>query len=293
MPLNVLVTGARGFIGAEVVRRLRAERGVDVIGLVRGRAGDDEVSCDLLDAHATEATIRAVRPTACVHAAWEIDPATYRDDERNERWVDASLLLAEALAAHSCSWLGAFGTCIESATPETSSCRYAHAKTRLRTALRASAIGDSFCWWRVFQPYGPGEPSTRFVPALLRAMEAREPFTVQAPADIRDFIHVTDIADAVVASVLRGTVGDFELGTGIGTTLAEAARVAEALLDAPTCVQLRPLSDAERGAAVALVAQIAPFRAASGWSPRIDLRSGLASLIASNSRSGEIGANAA
>jgi nucleoside-diphosphate-sugar epimerase len=297
MPLNeperpspsygpVIVTGARGFIGAQTIRRLRERRSVDgsslpeIFGIVRTEAGEGELACDLHDADATRSMVAALRPSACIHAAWEIDPAKYRNDERNDRWIETTLTLADALHEADCRWLGAFGTCIETTAIDPAACRYALAKTTLRERLLAHPIADRLCWWKLFQPYGPGEDAIRFVPSMLRTLMAQQPFTVNAPADTRDFVHVSDIAECVVASVMREPVGVFELGTGEGTTLEDAARLAAELLRADRSVRTRTITDAERQKAARIVADPQPLVDATGWQPKIGLRGGLASLIA-------------
>lgn len=283
---TILVTGARGFIGTHLTRRLRERSAIGngaigpIVGLVRGGAGEGEVACDLHDADAVEALVRKLRPAACIHAAWEIDPAKYRNDERNDRWTVTTLGLASSLERHGCRWLGVFGTCIETAVADESSCRYALAKTRLREALLASPIGDRLCWWKLFQPYGPGEPAIRFVPSMLRTLATRQPFTVNAPADVRDFIHVSDIAECAIASLHRRATGVFELGTGDGTSLEDAARIAAGLLGAERCVRTRSITDAERAKASAIVADPTSLAELTGWQPRIELRGGLSALIA-------------
>jgi nucleoside-diphosphate-sugar epimerase len=282
----VLVTGARGFIGSQILRRLRERRSVDgselpeIVGLVRSTPLEGEVACDLHDDAATRSLIAKLRPSACVHAAWEIDPAKYRSDERNDRWVETTIALADALVDVDCHWFGAFGTCVETAAIDPSACRYAVAKTTLRERLFAHPIADRLCWWRLFQPYGPGEDAIRFVPSMLRTLMAQQPFTVNAPADARDFIHVSDIAECAVACVMREPVGDFELGTGEGTTLEEAARLAAEMLRADRLVRTRAITEAERLKATRIVAAPLLLMDATGWQPKIGLRGGFASLIA-------------
>jgi nucleoside-diphosphate-sugar epimerase len=285
----VLVTGATGFIGRPVLNRLRERAAMSgdgcdaIVGLARRATGelalDSFEICDLHDARAVEEAIRRWKPRACIHAAWEIDPARYRDDERNEQWVRSTLNLAESLARHGCEWLGVFGTCIEADRVEDATCRYAAAKTRLREELLASPIADRLCWWKLFQPYGPEEPAIRFVPSMLRTLAERRPFTVNAPADVRDFIHVSDIAECAIGCLHRRAVGVFELGTGEATSLEEAARIAATLLDADRLVRTRPITEAQRLKATRIVADPTALSACCGWQPRIELRNGLASLI--------------
>ncbi len=81
--MRIVVTGATGFLGREVARRLRADH--EVLALGRGRAEGADTRLDLRDAEALAALLRRTGPDAVVHlAAWrdpdrcEADPAGAR-----------------------------------------------------------------------------------------------------------------------------------------------------------------------------------------------------------------------
>lgn len=94
---RILVTGSTGQVGTALVEEARAA-GHDVVGLARGEA----TPCDLLDADATAAAVRAHRPEVIVH------PAALTDVDRCEREphlaqalnVEATARLAELAAEH-------------------------------------------------------------------------------------------------------------------------------------------------------------------------------------------------
>lgn len=234
------------------------------------------VECDLLDESATRKRIAACRPTACIHAAWRLRPESYRHDPLNDVWVNASTLLHAALRDHGCAWLGVFGTCLELGT---GGCRYAQAKARLERYLASrSDTTMPVCWWRLFQPYGPAEPRTRLIPSLLQALSERRPFEVNAPADVRDFIHVEDVANAALASLRSRITGTFDLGTGIGHQVIDVTGLAAELLGVPHLVRSPTVNGA--GPVSVLVANPRPLREATGWSAQIDVRTGLEELLA-------------
>jgi nucleoside-diphosphate-sugar epimerase len=281
----VMVTGASGFIGSHVVEQLLLA-GFEVLAVVRSihsserhRARVKFIECDLHDHRQLERIIAAHQPTACIHSAWTIGP-DYQNDSANDQWIETSLELHRTLRRHHCQWLGAFGTCIESESEEPVLCRYARAKASLRRRLfAASDDAIKLCWWRVFQPFGPGEPGHRLLPSLIEALVRGRTFCVEAPDEVRDFIHVEDIARAAVLSLTAGAEGVFDLGSGTGMRVLDVALAVADLVGGRHLVRTKAPATRTCPSAQALVADTEPFRAASGWSPQRTLESGLAELI--------------
>jgi nucleoside-diphosphate-sugar epimerase len=86
--------------------------------------------------------------------------------------------------------------------------------------LWAAETGSPTVILRPFSVYGPGEPADRVIPTLLRAAVTGTPFATTPQCSKRDFVFVDDIAEAVVmASGDSDLTGEFNLGTGIGTSV--------------------------------------------------------------------------
>jgi dTDP-4-dehydrorhamnose reductase len=66
---RVLVTGAAGYVGGEVLR-VAKERGVDAIGTWHRRRLEGGLQLDVRDRSSVERLVREVRPSAIVHAAF-------------------------------------------------------------------------------------------------------------------------------------------------------------------------------------------------------------------------------
>jgi len=84
---TILVTGAGGYLGAQVLSALRLA-GHEAIGLTR-RGGPGLNACDLLDTRSLNQFMEKVKPSKLVHCAWESPKAAadYKDEAAAERSI--------------------------------------------------------------------------------------------------------------------------------------------------------------------------------------------------------------
>jgi len=81
--------------------------------------------------------------------------------------------------------------------------------------------------FRPFSGYGWDQDLTYPFPMYVkRALERQDPFEVWGPGtQTRDFIHMTDVINAVMVAVRLGVTGPVNLGTGRSTSFIELARM--------------------------------------------------------------------
>jgi nucleoside-diphosphate-sugar epimerase len=292
--VRILVTGATGFIASAFIRRaLRA--GDEVLALVRS----PERAAVTLPAHPALTVlvgtlaeppwtpIERFGVQTCVHAAWITHPGNYRASSENWQLQAQSIALASGLFERGVRCLVTLGTCEEyvraagrldetrSALGPTSA--YARAKHELRLALEARAreAGACLIWPRIFQPYGLGEHPARLPSLVIRRLRTGEPLTLQTPRALRDWIHVDDVATALLSLVQADAGGVFNVGTGTGHTVEHVALAIASRLGRADLVSV---SAAGCDRADSFVADATRLRRL-GWAPRVDLDTGLAALI--------------
>ena len=163
---------------------------------------------------------------------------------------------------------------------------YAATKAHGEALLAAWArqTGGTATALRFHNVYGPGMPrDTPYagVAAIFRsAVERGEaPTVLEDGQQRRDFVHVTDVAQAVAAAVAvpqaSGSVTSLNVGSGVVTTVGEMAQVTSKLLRAPDPIvtggyrlgDVRHITASSEAAAAAL-----------GWRARVELAEGLATL---------------
>jgi len=294
--MRVLVTGAAGFIGSHLTRRIACDD-VSVWAVTspgesteRLRGVPDGVSvvpADLRDARAVDELVSAARPDCAVHLAWYLTPGKFWTAPENLDCVAMSLSLVEALARRGCKRLVGVGTCFEydsdygllseNLTPCRPSSLYGVSKNATREILEAYCrqAAMQFAWARIFHLYGPAEAEARLVPsvilALLKGQEARCTHGEQ----IRDYLHVEDVASALWAIAKSGFCGPVNVGSGQPVKVREIVRTIARYLGREKDVAFGALPSDPQEPPL-LLADVRRLAGEIGWKPALTLEEGVA-----------------
>jgi len=297
--MKVLITGATGFIGSHVARAF-VHAGDRVAALVRpasdrARLRDlaaelEFVPGDLNDLDGVRRTAAALRPELCVHLAWYAVPGKYPSALENLECAHATQELALALARGGCRRLVGVGSCAEYDTDlgylsEASPLRprnlYAATKaaTQLTLEQLARRLPIEIAWARLFYQYGPHEPETRLVAAVIRSLLRGERARTTRGEQVRDYLHVTDVAAAVRAVALAGLCGVVNVGSGQPVSVAALVGTIARLMGRAELLELGALpTDPDEPRFVC--ANNRRLREQTPWAPRYDLEQGLRDTIA-------------
>ena len=296
--MRVLVTGASGFIGSHVTRRL-LQRGHEVGAVVRApeRAwrlrGELEhlriFRVDLAALGDVEGGLRQWRPELCIHLAWYAEPGRYAQALENLDSLCASLGLLQMLIRIGCARVVAAGTCAEydptvGIYPESAATApatlYGASKLALSLVARQLAAQGRFtvAWARIFYLYGPFEDSRRVVPRLIRALRREQTFPATAGREVRDYLHVDDVAAAFVALGESDQSGVFNVCSGVPVTVRELMETVSGIIGGLGLIQFGAVPD-PRGQPPCVRGENRRLRSELPWSPRYGLRDGLEQTV--------------
>lgn len=294
---RVLVTGATGFIGRHSLPGLTA-RGYTVHGLSSlvhhsTEGGHNAVhwhQIDLRDVSTIAPLIERIQPTYLLHFAWNTEPGRYWRTPDNLTWVQASIEILKCFAANggqrvvfagTCAeydWR--YGFCVETQTPLLPATLYGTSKHALHLLAQAYTvqIGLSLAWGRVFFVYGPHEHPKRLVPSLVRGMLQHEDVPCSHGNQIRDFLHVQDVADAFVALLDSEVIGAVNIGSGQPIKIREIAFKIASYFQSEHLLQIGALHTAPDDPPL-LVADVRRLVEEVKWKPHYNLDTGLAHTI--------------
>lgn len=295
---RALVTGAAGFVGANLVRYLLA-RGVEVVAVshseppgwrLREIADDVRfVHADLRDIAAAEAAVSAARADWIFHLAahggysWEPDRRVILETNftGTVNVLEAALAAGFEAFVHagSSSEYGPKGHPASEFEMLDPSSDYAVGKAAATQFCRHVARAEDVhaVTLRLYSAYGPWEEPNRLVPTLLvNALQGRLPWLVD-PEIARDFVHMDDVCEAFVAAAVaksapRGSV--YNVGTGRQTTIAEIVALVRDLLGVDAEPEWGSMPNRQWDTQV-WVADPSLIQQELGWTPSTELGVGL------------------
>jgi UDP-glucose-4-epimerase GalE len=304
-PRAVLVTGGAGYIGSHAAKALRRAgyRVVVFDNLIAGHRAavrfGELVEGDTADTGAVRAALRRYEISAVMHFAAFLDvgesvrePAKYY---RNN--VVGSLSVLEAMAAESVRDFVFSSTCatygepmttpIDESHPQSPINSYGASKLAVERALPhfETAHGTRWVALRYFNASGAdpegeiGEDHAPEIHIIPRAIEAAtggrgllvfgDDYATPDGTCLRDYIHVTDLADAHVRALEfisgGGRSGAFNLGTGTPHSVREVIQAVERVTGRRVPWTLAPRRP---GDPAVLCAAPGKAQAELGWTPR-------------------------
>jgi len=306
-----LVVGGLGFIGGAVTDRL-VTRGAQVTVLTpsRARHADAVAASERRGVRVVEGDLRdqdlMARLVAGQQVVMNLSGQSGAVRSMEDPWTDldvncrGNLVLLEALRAVNPGAKTVFaGSRLEYGRPEIVPvaeeaageplCLHAIHKRTVEEYLKLyrRLFGMRYTVARVTNPYGPGQPTGRtaygVINRLIELAIADQPLTIYGDgAQLRDYVHVDDVAEAIVmlaeAEVTDGRI--YNVASGTGTSIADLARRIVDMAGGGRIVRVEWPRLAEQIETGDFVADISRIRREVGWSPTIPLQRGLQETVA-------------
>jgi nucleoside-diphosphate-sugar epimerase len=252
MDMRLLITGATGHVGREVVRQA-IEKGLQVVALHRGEAPDTEertdalawLKCDLTDAKAVQALAQDHLIDACIHAAAVSNEAFARPDPLRAIVTNIGATANLLEAARGASWrrfilvgTGSVFQLNQDATrslleddPTSAANVYSTTKlgAEMLTRMYRTEYGLSASTVRISWVFGPpivsDQPTRGPIPSYLwralRGIAIRE-----GGADFAaSFTYIADVGEGLLAAAMAPELrfSTYHLGHGVNFTASQVA----------------------------------------------------------------------
>jgi nucleoside-diphosphate-sugar epimerase len=290
---TVLLAGATGFVGRRIASGLR-RRNVEVVAITRA---DSDLSvlpqgCSVLVLGTGPLSIdawRAATPAgvdAFINAAVTYGRNTSPEDAVQHCNVELPAQWLAACLALDCPRFVQLDSFFSKPGMEHDYLPgYTQSKRECLRRARATVAGTGITYFnvRLEHVYGPGDHPAKFVPWLVEALRrGQERIALTFGRQQRDFVHVDDVASGLTALITSdarhpGSVQEVSLGSGSAISVREFATRARAIAGSDSKLDFGAIAETARE--IASSCADLRYLAALGWSPSVDLDTGLRTLL--------------
>lgn len=293
---RVVLTGATGFIGRNTIAPL-INAGYEVHCLTSRVPPFDADSgavhwhvVNLFESEPVQAALTEVRPTHLLHFAWYAEPGKFWTSLENYRWLEASIRLMRhfheaggeriVMAGTCAEYDWDYGYCSESVTPCRPATPYGVNKNALQQILESYAKQSrlSSAWGRIFFLYGPHEHPARLISSVANSLLRGEEALCTHGNQIRDFMHVQDVASAFVSLLDTDVTSAVNIASGTPVSLRDVVIAVADHLGARDKVRFGAIPAAENDPPL-LVGDVRRLASEVGYQPCYDFAAGIEETV--------------
>lgn len=305
-----MVTGASGFVGAEVCRKL-IEEGYDVVAVVSPFSKPTRlksiqkklliINANLADEKNVHKIFEKYKPQIVLHLATH-GVYRYQQDDENRIVIDNFLMMNHLLRYSVEFGIYKFintGSVFEYGTRkgkvngtdvDLADILDKYSAIKMATTALANSYADNLkvLTLRLFTVYGPEEDGSRFIKSTIKSAISNMSIRI-APGVVRDFVYVEDVARAYVNSVKSNFESGeiINIGFGVKRDLYAVAKMIKKVTKSKSEIIIDSLRKKNKDSFV--WADISKARKILNWSPKFSMLQGIKKILFSiqNCKQGE------
>lgn len=232
---KVLVTGATGLIGKEIIAPLK-QANFDIYAITIDDTNPDNethwIKGNLFDESFIKSTIEKIKPQYLLNMAW-CTTGNYLSSDVNYKFLNAGVNLLKYFKDNGGKRVVFAGTCFEykfKNTPlkendelDSNKTIYTFCKNKLHEIAKyfCEINNISFSYGRIFYVYGKKEDKTRLTGMIIDKLSNNEQVIIKSGNLYKDYIYTKDIAGAFVKLLDTNIDGVVNICTGKAVSIKE------------------------------------------------------------------------
>lgn len=294
--MNIFITGASGFVGYHVLKKLLdKEHNLLILQIAEEFDSDLKIKQHTIVGNLNELKnikpdIKCFSPDICIHLAWEGIPDY--SESISKKNLNNSIELCDFLVnetncrkiivSGSCFEYGqTFGACNEEQQSFVNTF-FSWAKNSLHNylALLCKKTGVSFFWGRIFYVYGPRQRKVSLIPAMVDSLMKGQAPQINKPLNANDFVYVEDVAEAFcMAAKADIPSGAYNLGSGKSTEVIRICQLIEKGLFGHTKMSDEIISKTNSQQELNFWADTSKTKEHLGWYAQTDIQKGISQYL--------------
>lgn len=289
---KILVVGGNGYLGSFLVKALKKSQ-ADVVIISRNcKQSDSQFKVDITNFDETKRIIQQINPEIVYHLAANI--SRNRDfaifEEMTSVNVLGTLNILKSLEGIDAHFIFTSSSEIygnnkspfhESQIPKPVS-PYSLSKVNAEMLIQTYCNNHNkkFTNLRVFNFYGENMPEEFFIPQMIQSLKREEDFLMTKGEQVRDFLYVTDVVDAMilVAKNTNSYGETLNICSGKGTKLSQLAKAVNSSMHTKAKIVLGAIPY-RKNEVWEMIGDNSKIKKITGFKPKTTIEKGIETVI--------------
>jgi nucleoside-diphosphate-sugar epimerase len=278
--MNILITGATGFIGSNLVTSLLKEKHnlylINKNKIFKFPKLKKNIIFTRSDINFNKKVLKKITnfsPNVLVHLAWDgIPDYTKKNSENN--YKNQKKFFKKIRNIKSIKKIIITGSCSEHKGKEHLTSKYfSNAKIKIKNFVKKLFLKQEviLIWIRLFFVYGKNQNQRSLIPKIIHSLKQGSDFKILNPSAKQDYINVLDVVNFIILNLKYNKSYECDLGSSLAIKIKDIYSFIKNRL---IYLKFRKLKK-YKNAFVANKASLRKMR----WKPKISIEEGLSKLI--------------
>ena len=224
--MNILITGASGFIGTNLLKKLSINKGYKILTLSRKNffykpsKNIKNLKSDLNLSSLSISLIKNFCPQIIIHLAWQ-DIPDYSKKNSQINFLKQKLFFEKICKIKSIKKIIVTGSCSEHKNKHHLTSKFfVNSKKKIKKFIKKQSI--SLVWLKLFFVFGENQRNNSLIPFLISAVKNNKLIKLKKPNMINDFIHVNDVSKFILSHLNMTKENlEYDVGSGYGLKVSD------------------------------------------------------------------------
>jgi len=298
--VNILVTGATGYIGSNLVKHFSLNKHFNIFAMIRSTSDTQVLHSAKNLIHVIQSdqtfdqinnTVRKASPDMVIHLAG-VDTIEHRPDEIEPLILSNILFgthLLEAMVQNQVMYFintRTYWENMDGSSGDQPMNLYAATKKAFNHILEyyQNARRIKSIALKLYNVYGPYDPRGKIFSIFRSSIDRDQPIPFSPGEQVLDHVYIDDVTlayEQAMGYLMKKdswTPETFSIGSGVGHKLKSIAKIYEHCIEKPLSIEWEGREYRE-GEIMFSQADIQPAKVAFNWEPKFDLKQGITKML--------------
>ena len=219
--MNILITGASGFIGFNLLKKLSANKKYKILALSRKKnlnkisKNIKTLKSDLVMSSSSFNLIKVFSPQILIHLAWQ-DIPDYSKKKSQINFLKQKFFFQKINKLKSLKKIIVTGSCSEHKNKHHLTSKFfVNSKNKIKKLIKKQK--KNLIWLRLFFVFGQRQRKKALIPSIVSSIKNKQLIELKKPDMINDYIHVNDVLKFITSHLNKTDENqEYDVGSGYG-----------------------------------------------------------------------------